>query len=85
MAGISRTAADDQGVLSRSHSNRAKVVCVWLPTCDPIDRPSRLAEVAPNFFKVTDSAKLSKRKKQEKIQPVSPDFSMLRLDADVFL
>lgn len=32
--------------------------------------PKWLSEVAPNFFKVTDSAKLSKRKKQEKIAPL---------------
>ena len=61
------------------------MVCVYLLTQDSIDHLSRLAEVAPNFFKVTDSAKLSKRKKQEKIQPVSSNLSMMRLDADIFL
>jgi hypothetical protein len=41
--------------------------------------PKWLVEVAPQFFKVADSSKISKRKKQEKIEPlfnkVSPWFS----------
>ena len=32
--------------------------------------PKWLIEVAPQFFKVADSSKISKRKKQEKIEPL---------------
>lgn len=32
--------------------------------------PKWLVEVAPQFFKVADSSKISKRKKQEKIEPL---------------
>ena len=43
--------------------------------------PKWLVEVAPQFFKVADSSKISKRKKQEKIEPLfnkaSPCFSLI--------
>jgi ATP-dependent RNA helicase DHX8/PRP22 len=32
--------------------------------------PKWLVEVAPQFFKVADANKISKRKKQEKIEPL---------------
>jgi ATP-dependent RNA helicase DHX8/PRP22 len=32
--------------------------------------PKWLTEVAPQFFKVADAARISKRKKNEKIQPL---------------
>ena len=42
--------------------------------------PKWLVEVAPQFFKVADSSKISKRKKQEKIEPLynkaSPCYSL---------
>jgi ATP-dependent RNA helicase DHX8/PRP22 len=43
--------------------------------CTTSDAQSRLAEVAPNFFKVTDSAKMSKRKREEKITPLNDRFA----------
>lgn len=47
--------------------------------------PKWLVEVAPQFFKVADSSKISKRKKQEKIEPLfnkaSLNCSLVILDA----
>ncbi len=40
--------------------------------------PKWLVEVAPQFFKVADANKISKRKKQEKIEPL---FNKVRIQA----
>ena len=42
--------------------------------------PKWLSEVAPNFFKVTDSAKISKRKREEKIAPLFDRFAQSQDD-----
>jgi ATP-dependent RNA helicase DHX8/PRP22 len=39
--------------------------------------PKWLVEVAPQFFKVADSSKISKRKKQEKIEPLFNKASLI--------
>lgn len=44
--------------------------------------PKWLVEVAPQFFKVADSSKISKRKKQEKIEPL---FNKVCFSIDVFV
>ena len=52
--------------------------------------PKWLVEVAPQFFKVADANKISKRKKQEKIEPLYNKVCLLRvalvhrLDADFY-